>query len=152
MTVGEHVLQDYATIRMSLKAHPVELLRERFASLGYVPARELATLNSGRRVEVSGIMLVRQRPGSASGVVFATLEDETGVSNIIVWPKIFEKFRRTILGSRLLGVKGKLQIESGVIHVIAGKLTDLSIHLEQLSEALPRETISSPMRMRFAAR
>ena len=80
MSVGEHVLQDYATIRMSLKAHPVGLLRERFASLGYVTAEQLATLTSGRRVEASGIVLVRQRPGSASGVVFATLEDETGVS------------------------------------------------------------------------
>jgi DNA polymerase III alpha subunit len=69
--------------------------------------------------------------------VFATLEDETGVTNIIIWPKIFDKFRRTILGSRLLGVKGKLQIESGAIHVIADKLTDLSVHLEQLGEALP---------------
>lgn len=84
MSVGEHVLQDYATIRMSLKAHPVGLQRERFASLGYVTAEQLATLTSGRRVEVSGIVLVRQRPGSASGGVFATLEDETGVSNIII--------------------------------------------------------------------
>jgi error-prone DNA polymerase len=137
MTVGEHVLQDYATIRMSLKAHPVGLLREHFAGLGFVRAEQLATLNSGRRVEVAGIVLVRQRPGSANGVVFATLEDETGVANIIIWPKTFDKFRRVILGSRLLGVKGKLQIESGVIHVVAATLIDLSIHLEQLSEALP---------------
>jgi error-prone DNA polymerase len=137
MTVGEHVLQDYATIRMSLKAHPVGLLRERFASLGYIKANQLPALTSCRRVEVAGIVLVRQRPGSANGVVFATLEDETGVANVIIWPKIFDTFRRVVLGSRLLGVKGKLQIESGVIHVVAAQLTDLSVHLEQLSEALP---------------
>ena len=137
MSVGEPVLQDYATIRMSLKAHPVGLLRERFASLGYVKADQLATLTSGRWVEVAGIVLVRQRPGSANGVVFATLEDETGVANIIIWPKTFDKFRRVVLGSRLLGVSGKLQIESDVIHVVAAQLTDLSVHLEQLSEALP---------------
>jgi error-prone DNA polymerase len=137
MSVGEHVLRDYATIRMSLKAHPVGLLREHFAALGFVRAEQLATLSTGRRVEVAGIVLVRQRPGSANGVVFATLEDETGVANVIIWPKVFEKFRRVILGSRLLGVKGKLQIESGVIHIVAATLTDLSIHLEQLSEALP---------------
>jgi error-prone DNA polymerase len=105
MSVGEHVLQDYATIRMSLKAHPVGLLRELFASLGYIKANQLPTLTSGRRVEVAGIVLVRQRPGSANGVVFATLEDETGVANIIIWPKIFDTFRRVVLGSRLLGVK-----------------------------------------------
>jgi error-prone DNA polymerase len=135
--VREHVLQDYATIRMPLKAHPVGLLRERFASLGYVKADQLPTLTSGRRVKVAGIVLVRQRPDRANGVVFATLEDETGVANIIIWQKIFDTFRRVVLGSRLLGVKGKLQIESDVIHVVAAQLTDLSVHLEQLSEALP---------------
>ena len=140
MTVGEHVLQDYATIRMSLKAHPVGLLRDHFASLGYAAAEKLPSMRSGRRVAVAGVVLVRQRPGSAKGVVFATLEDETGVINIIIWPKIFDKFRRIVLGARLLGVKGKLQIESGVIHVVAHSLTDLSAHLEQLSESVPPRT------------
>ena len=137
LTLGEHVLADYAAIRMSLKAHPLELLRGGFAPLGYVPADALAGIDSGRRVEVAGIVLVRQRPGSAKGVVFATLEDETGIANIIIWPKIFDRFRRVVLGAKLLGVRGKLQEESGVIHVIAATLTDLSPHLEQLSQTVP---------------
>jgi error-prone DNA polymerase len=86
LTIGEHVLQDYATIRISLKAHPISLLRETFAKLGFVQARQLADLDKGRQVEIAGIVLVRQRPGSAKGVVFATLEDETGVANITIWP------------------------------------------------------------------
>jgi error-prone DNA polymerase len=137
LTMGEHVLQDYATIRMSLKAHPVGLLRADLTGSGYVKAEKLEALPNGRQVQVAGIVLVRQRPGSAKGVVFATVEDETGVANIIIWPSIFEQFRRVALGARLLGVKGKLQKESGVIHVVAGTLTDLSRHLEQLSETLP---------------
>jgi error-prone DNA polymerase len=138
LTIGEHVLQDYATIRMSLKAHPVSLLRETFTKLGYVRSGQLADMTSGRQAQVAGIVLVRQRPGSAKGVVFATLEDETGVANIIIWPKVFDQFRRVVLGSRLLGVRGKLQKESGVIHVVAATMIDLSPYLERLSQALPR--------------
>ncbi len=137
LTLGEHVLQDYAAIRMSLKAHPLALLRQTFAAQGYVSAKQLATTDSGRTVQVSGIVLVRQRPGSAKGVVFATLEDETGVANVIIWPKVFERFRRVVLGSRLLGVRGKLQKESGVIHVLSNSLIDLSFHLKSLSDAVP---------------
>ncbi|MDX2264781.1 MAG: error-prone DNA polymerase [Hyphomicrobiales bacterium] len=137
LTLGEHVLQDYATIRMSLKAHPLALLRQTFADKGYVPAKQLAIMDNDQIVQVSGIVLVRQRPGSAKGVVFATVEDETGVANIIIWPKVFEHFRRVVLGSRLLGVRGKLQKQSGVIHVVATSLVDLSPHLESLSAAVP---------------
>ena len=137
LTIGEHVLQDYATIRMSLKAHPVGLLRRSFARLGYVPAQQLAAIDNGRRVKVAGIVLVRQRPDSAKGVVFATLEDETGAANIIIWPQSFEKYRRIALGARLLGVIGKLQKESGVIHVVVATLTDLSAHLDELGEEQP---------------
>jgi len=137
LTLGEHVLQDYASIRLSLKAHPLSLLRETFGALGYVQARRLAALESGRRVQVAGIVLVRQRPGSAKGVVFATIEDESGVANIIIWPKVFDRFRRVVLGARLLGVKGKLQKQSGVTHIVAAALTDLSPHLESLNQAVP---------------
>ncbi|MDX2266225.1 MAG: hypothetical protein NW215_14790 [Hyphomicrobiales bacterium] len=137
LTLGEHVLQDYAAIRMSLKSHPLALLRPGFASQGYSRAVDLAVIEKGQTVQVSGIVLVRQRPGSAKGVVFATLEDETGVANIIIWPDIFDRFRRVVLGSRLLGVRGKLQKESGVIHVVAVSLIDLSPHLETLSDAVP---------------
>ena len=92
------MLQDYAAIRMSLKAHPVSLLRPSFTPLGYIRAKELEAIEGGRRVQVAGIVLVRQRPGSANGVVFATLEDETGVANIIIWPKVFDRLRRVVLG------------------------------------------------------
>ncbi|MDZ4789941.1 MAG: hypothetical protein SGJ17_01845 [Hyphomicrobiales bacterium] len=137
LTLGEHVLQDYAAIRMSLKAHPLTLLRAGFSAKGYIQARELGVIESGRTVLVSGIVLVRQRPGSAKGVVFATFEDETGVANIIIWPKVFERFRRIVLGARLLGVRGKLQTESGVIHVIAATLIDLTPHLGSLNDSVP---------------
>jgi error-prone DNA polymerase len=137
LTLGEHVLQDYAALKLSLKAHPLALLRADFARRGYVQARRLSEIASGQLVQVSGIVLVRQRPGSAKGVLFATIEDETGVANIIIWPKTFERFRRVVLGARLLGVRGKLQKESGVIHVVARTLTDLSPHLGTLNETVP---------------
>ena len=82
-------------------------------------------------------MLIRQRPGTASGVIFSTLEDETGVANIIIWPKIFERFRRIVLGARLLGVRGQIQSEQGVIHIVARELFDMSGHLAKLAERAP---------------
>ena len=94
----------------------------------------LAAIPSGRRVTVAGLVLVRQRPDSASGVIFMTLEDETGVANTIVWPKVFETFRPLVLGARLISVTGKLQNESGVIHVVADRIDDLTPLLERLSE------------------
>ncbi len=133
MKIGEHVIQDYASIRMSLKAHPLQLLRARFAGQGYVRSRALAHLPVGKLVQVAGIVLVRQRPGTASGVIFATIEDETGVANIIIWPKIFERRRRIVMAARLLGVRGRLQREQGVIHVVAEELADLSASLAGLS-------------------
>jgi error-prone DNA polymerase len=134
MPLGEHVLTDYATMRMSLKAHPMALLRETFARLGYVQTRELAALPVNRPLNVAGIVLIRQRPGSAKGVIFSTLEDETGIANIIIWPKTFERYRRVVLTARLLGVRGTLQREQGVIHVVAKELFDMSAHLTRLSE------------------
>jgi error-prone DNA polymerase len=134
MPLGEHVLTDYATIKMSLKAHPMALLRRVFAGLGYVQTKELATLPVNRMVKVAGIVLIRQRPGSAKGVIFSTLEDETGIANIITWPKTFERHRRTVIAARLLGVRGTLQREQGVIHVVARQLFDMSPYLRSLSE------------------
>ncbi|MBL8837891.1 MAG: error-prone DNA polymerase [Alphaproteobacteria bacterium] len=133
MTLGEHVAEDYRTLRLSLKEHPMALLRAGMAARGHVPARDLATIDSGRRVRVSGIVLVRQRPGTASGVIFATLEDESGVSNIIVWPKVFERYRPIVLGASLLAVEGELQREGIVTHVIAERLADLSDELRALA-------------------
>ena len=137
MALGEHVLADYIAIRMSLKAHPMALLREDFQPKGYVPSAALRAIPAGRIVKAAGIVLIRQRPGTASGVIFSTLEDETGVANIIIWPKIFEQYRRIVLGARLLGVRGQLQSEQGVIHIIARELFDMSGHLAGLAEKSP---------------
>jgi len=137
MALGEHVLADYIAIRMSLKAHPMALLREDFQPKGYVPSAALRAIPSGRIVKAAGIVLIRQRPGTASGVIFSTLEDETGVANIIIWPKIFEQYRRIVLGARLLGVRGQLQSEQGVIHIVARELFDMSGHLAGLAEKSP---------------
>lgn len=134
MPLGEHVVQDYASIRLSLKAHPMSFLRAEMTGRGVVTNDKLGALPVDRRVKLAGLVLVRQRPGTASGVIFATIEDETGIANIIVWPKVFEQHRKIVLGSRLLGVTGRLQREGLVIHVIADKLEDLSGELFKLSE------------------
>ena len=135
MPEGEHVVNDYRALSLSLKAHPVSFLREQLAAQAIVEAGRLPEIRSGRRVSVAGLVLVRQRPGTASGVIFATLEDETGVANVIVWPKIFERFRPIVLGARLMRVTGKLQSEQSVIHVVAERLEDLTPLLSLLSDA-----------------
>jgi error-prone DNA polymerase len=134
MPPGEHVVEDYRHLHLSLKAHPLSFLRGELTRSGIVASDRLATLPSGRTVTVAGLVLVRQRPGSASGVIFMTLEDETGIANTIVWPKIFESFRPVVLGARLVSVTGKLQNEQGVIHVVASRLADLSPLLQRLSD------------------
>jgi error-prone DNA polymerase len=133
MPLGEHVVEDYRHLHLSLKAHPVSFLRRDLTARGILRHELLATIDSGRRVTVAGLVLVRQRPGSASGVIFMTLEDETAIANVIVWPKIFETFRPIVLGTRLVSVTGKLQNESGVIHVVAERLDDLSPLLRRLT-------------------
>jgi error-prone DNA polymerase len=134
MPPGEEVAYDYKTLKLSLKRHPVAFLRRRLDRGGYVANERLQAMQSGRSVRVSGLVLVRQRPGTAKGVIFATLEDETSIANIIIWPKTFERFRRELLGSRLLGVEGELQREGEVIHVIAARLVNLTAKLAVLSE------------------
>ncbi len=132
MTLGEHVMEDYASLKLSLKAHPASFARPSLQAQGYVQARDLTHKPVNRTIAVAGLVLVRQRPGTASGVIFATLEDETGIANVIIWPKTFERFRRIVLASRFLGVKGQLQREQSVIHIIADKLFDLSHELDDL--------------------
>jgi len=134
MPLGEQVINDYQSLSFSLKAHPMSFLRERLAGKGCRPNADLEQIRSGRVVKVAGLVLVRQRPGSAKGVVFETIEDESGVANIIVWPKVFEKFRAIVLGSRCVGVRGKLQNEEGVIHVVAEYLEDLTPMMAQISD------------------
>ena len=133
MSPGEEVSQDYATIRMSLKDHPLALMRGELAEERVTPAGRLVELDNGARVTVAGLVLVRQRPGTASGVIFVTLEDETGIANLVVWPRIFERYRREAMAARLLRVSGELQREGIVIHVVARRLEDLTHRLRALA-------------------
>ncbi|HVA12189.1 MAG TPA: error-prone DNA polymerase [Stellaceae bacterium] len=141
MSLGEAVTADYNHLRLSLKAHPLALLRPRLERERVLPNRRLAALKDGQRVKLAGLVLVRQQPGTAKGVIFMTLEDETGIANIVLWPDVFARFRREAVGSRVLGVAGKVQRDQSgyVIHVIADRLTDLSLRLEALNQPpIPR--------------
>jgi error-prone DNA polymerase len=131
---GEVVANDYASIRMSLKHHPLSLLRAQLETMKVVPAQALRERPNNKRLSTAGLILVRQRPGSANGVVFLTLEDETGVANIIIWPDTFKRFRKVILSSRLIRVTGKLQREGVVTHIIAEDVVDLSDRLDALGD------------------
>jgi error-prone DNA polymerase len=134
MAPGEEVSHDYASIRLSLKAHPLALLRADLDREGVVPAARLGEIENGKQVTIAGLVITRQRPGTASGVIFATLEDETGIANIIVWPKLFERYRKETLASKLLVVTGELQREGIVIHVIAQRLQDRTAALYALAD------------------
>jgi len=133
MRIGEHVVEDYRHLHLSLKAHPVSFLRADLDRRGIIRHERLNALRSGAVVTVAGLVLVRQRPGDAKAI-FMTLEDETGVANAIVWLQTFEAYRPVVLGARLASVTGKLQNESGVIHVIADRLDDLTPLLRRLSD------------------
>jgi error-prone DNA polymerase len=133
MPPGEHVVADYRFLSLSLKAHPVSFLRDRLDRMGVVRNERLADLPVGRRITVSGLVLVRQRPGSAKGVIFMTLEDETGVANAIVWPAVFERLRGVVIGARFVTLTGRLQREAGVVHVVADEMTDGTPMLRVLS-------------------
>jgi error-prone DNA polymerase len=133
MPLGEHVVNDYRTLSLSLKAHPVSFLRTRLMAEGVVENCQLRELPDGKFVTVSGLVLVRQRPGTASGVIFMTIEDETGIANVIVWPRTFERFRPVVLGARLITVTGKMQSERGVIHIVADQIEDRTPLLAVLS-------------------
>jgi error-prone DNA polymerase len=138
MADGEAVMADYAALRLTLRQHPLALLRHELTRDGVAPAARLIRLGNGKRVTVAGLVLVRQRPGSAKGVIFVTLEDETGVANVVVWPKIFESFRRRVIGASLLRVTGTVQREGIVIHVVAEHIEDLSDRLAHLAgSAMP---------------
>jgi error-prone DNA polymerase len=132
MTTSEHVAHDYATTALSLKAHPVSFVRKDLDLLRIVSASTLTSLKDGVHVKVAGLVLVRQRPGTAGGVCFITIEDETGVANLVVFQSLFDKFRKEIVQSRLLMVEGKLQKEGEVIHVIAKRCYNLSPLLRKL--------------------
>jgi error-prone DNA polymerase len=138
MMPGEQVIEDYRYLSLSLKAHPVSFLRAEFSQMRIVRNVDLMTIPGGRMVTVAGLVLVRQRPGSANGVIFMTLEDETGVANAIVWPKVFEKYRSVAMGARLVKIRGRLQSQSGVIHVVADHIEDLTSSLGILQREAKR--------------
>ncbi|WP_428645621.1 error-prone DNA polymerase [Roseibium sp.] len=129
MEAGREVVEDYGHVGLSLRRHPVSFLRSDLSRRRFVTCVEAVSLRDGRWVNVAGLVLVRQRPGSAKGVMFITLEDETSVANLVVWSKVFEKYRRTVLGSGMLGVKGRVQREGEVVHIVARELIDLSSEL-----------------------
>jgi error-prone DNA polymerase len=133
MTDAEHVVQDYAAIGLSLKAHPVKFVRQQLDMLQVTATINLSQLKNGDFVKVAGLVTVRQRPGTAKGVLFITIEDETGFSNLVVWEKVFETFRKEILQAGLLMVEGKVQIEGEVIHVIAHRCFNLTTLLRSLT-------------------
>ena len=128
-------MEDYRSFGLSLRAHPVSFLRHALAARGMVACADLRSMKDGRRATVPGIVLVRQKPGSAKGIMFITLEDESGIANIVVWPSVFETHRALILTARMLGVRGRVQREGEVIHVIADTIEDLSPLLAQLGRA-----------------
>jgi error-prone DNA polymerase len=138
---SEEVIQDYQTARLSLKDHPMHFLREVHARRGIVPTHTAAQARNGRRVQTSGLVLVRQQPGTASGVVFITIEDETGIANLVVWPRVKERFRPVIMRARILHVRGRVQTADNVTHIVAEELIDCSGDLSLLSEDTLRDPI-----------
>ena len=134
LTLGEQVVDDYAALSMSLRSHPMALLRPRFSERDVSPTAVLATSSNDDFLTLAGLVLVRQRPGTASGVVFVTIEDEHGIANLVVWPKVFEAHRRIVMGSRLLAVQGCVQREGLVIHLVAERLWDWSAELDSISD------------------
>jgi len=134
---GEQVMLDYATLGLSLKSHPMALLRADYARTRVVPSCRLVEIPQDKRVSVAGLVLVRQQPGSAKGVIFITLEDETGIANLIVWPAMFERFRRVVLTGALIVATGRLQRERSVIHIVVDHLADHSARLKSLTEPRP---------------
>ncbi|MBL3552996.1 error-prone DNA polymerase [Rhodovulum sulfidophilum] len=136
MHLGEEVVEDYIALRLTLRAHPMELLRPGLP--GITCHDQLPTAALGR-TSVCGLVITRQRPGTASGVIFLTLEDETGVANVVVWPKLYERYRRAVMGGRLLRVSGRLEREGIVVHLIAEQIEDLSHRLSELGHPMPEK-------------
>jgi len=134
MTQGEHVVQDYISTGLSLKDHPVGLVRMQLRQLGNVRISDMLAMKDGEFVSIAGLVTVRQRPGTAKGVLFITLEDETGSANLVVWQSLFDKYRKEIVQSKLLMVKGKLQMAHGVTHLVVSQCFNLSPLLRSLTE------------------
>lgn len=143
MLLSEHVVQDYSSTALSLKAHPVHFVREQLHRLKVAAVQDFPQYADGAILRVAGLVLVRQRPGTASGICFITLEDETGFANLVVFPKLFEKYRKEVLQSQLLMVEGRMQREGEVIHIIVQRCYNLSALLQQMSKQPDDRTASS---------
>ena len=129
MTTGSEVVEDYVHIGLTLRRHPIAFLRADLETRRITTCAEAMQARDGRCLEAAGLVLVRQRPGSAKGVMFITLEDETGIANLVVWPQVFERFRRTVIGANMIAARGRIQREGEVVHLVAHQLTDLSAEL-----------------------
>ena len=145
MSEARNVVEDYRSRGLTLRQHPVSFMRDDLARRGAVPCAALRTMRNGRRVTVAGLVLVRQKPGSAKGVMFITIEDETEVANLVIWPSLFERQRRLILSAGMMAVRGMVQRDGDVIHVVADQLSDLSDMLRRVgdrpdNEAFPLRT------------
>ncbi|TPJ37173.1 error-prone DNA polymerase [Mesorhizobium sp. B2-8-3] len=134
MTAGGEVVEDYRHIGLTLRSHPISFLREDLRRRRIVSCAEAMEARDGRWLEAAGIVLVRQRPGSAKGVMFITLEDETGIANLVVWAKVFEQHRRTVLSAGMIAVRGRIQREGEVVHLVGRKISDLSAELAGVGE------------------
>jgi error-prone DNA polymerase len=134
LSEGREVVEDYRSTQLSLRAHPLSFLRPQLDSMKVVRCSDLKRIKDGRRIDVSGIVLIRQRPGSTS-VTFLTIEDESGVANIIIWPKLFEEQRRVIMTASMMNIRGMVQREGDVIHVIAERLEDRTSMLHSIGNA-----------------
>ncbi len=134
MSLGREVVEDYRSKSLSLRPHPVAFLRGDLEERRIRPCAALRTARDGQRITVAGLVLVRQRPGSASGVLFVTLEDETEVANLVIWPALFERQRRVVLSASLVAARGRVQREGEVIHLVAEHLTDHTALLRSLGE------------------
>ena len=153
MTLPKEVAEDYRTTSLSLKKHPVVFFREDLAQMGVIPSAALKKFRNGRRISVGGLVLVRQRPGTAKGVVFLTLEDESGIANIVCWRDTFEANRRLVMSASFLVVHGQVQEAEGVIHVVAERFTDLSDRLGRMrDEELPTGEPPPQIRNRVTGR
>ena len=133
MSLGQEVIEDYLALRLSLRAHPMEILRPTLP--GITPHAALASAKG--RLTVAGLVITRQRPGTASGVIFLTLEDETGVANVVVWSRVYDAFRRAVIAGRLLRVTGRIERDGPVVHLIAEHIEDISPRLATLGHQNP---------------
>jgi error-prone DNA polymerase len=134
MSQPKEVAEDYRTTSLTLRQHPVSFFRGDLAAMRARPCASLKGVPNGRRVAVGGLVLVRQRPGTAKGVVFLTLEDESGIANVVIWNNVFQANRRLVMGASFLVVEGEVQVASDVIHVVAKRFTDLSGKLAELRD------------------